>query len=87
MLTPSFFIDSLETKKHLDSTNKPQSDEKSTGSSSSFKVNKEHCLNIFNSIKNFNERLPLTSAEKRQYKGSLEMINERDEECSIRMTK
>ena len=104
MLTPSFFVDSLESKKQKKSLNQHNfstvqkfrkddpttaasainsSDEKSSiSSTSSFKLNKDHCLNIFNSIKNFNERLPPTSAEKGTYFTSLEQINERDEDLN-----
>ena len=47
-------------------------------SASSFKLSREPCLNIFNRIKCFSERV--SSPEQRKYFSSLEQINERDEE-------
>lgn len=49
------------------SSDKKSSEEESA---SSFKLNKEHCLNIFNSIKCFSERV--SSPERRKYFSSLE---------------
>jgi hypothetical protein len=67
VLTPSFFKDSADPVNRT----KTSSDEKSD-SASSFKLNKEHCLTIFNSIRNFNEKGTLASPERKQYFSSLE---------------
>lgn len=71
----------METKKtshklHEGETSGKKSSE--DDSASSFKLNKEHCLNIFNSIKCFSERV--ASPERKKYISSLEEINEKDEE-------
>ncbi|CDW82726.1 exosome component 10 [Stylonychia lemnae] len=82
--TPSFFIDSIEHKKpylqNSNTQNHTSEKKMSEGddSASSFKLNKEPCLNIFNRIKCFSERV--SSPEQKKYLSSLEQINERDEE-------
>eukprot|EP00347_Sterkiella_histriomuscorum_P023761 403333475 len=55
-------------------------------STSSFKLNREPCLNIFNRIKCFNDQERLASPEQRKYFSSLEMINERDENTNVSNT-
>ena len=83
LLSPSFFKDSVEHKRLL----KDSSEKKSEESSSSFKLNRENCLDIFNSIQQFNA--PFTSPQKRKYYGCLELINEHEESSSnqLRPTK
>jgi hypothetical protein len=76
VLTPSFFKDSVETNKHTKEATSAEKSDQSSG----FKLNADHCLNIFNSIKNFNEKGTLASPEKKSYFCSLEQINERDED-------
>ena len=90
--TPSFFKDSAEchTSGQQNSHNAlllstaskaHQSDD--SESASSFKLSKEHCLNIFNTIKCFNDQIGVTQPEdKKKYYSALESINEKDRNMS-----